>query len=386
MDHERTTEGHTNNATNRTTEEPCGKRRRCVASSDSSPSIQCSCEEFLSVPLHIIFRQVAQTRTNTKKPLLTRAEASTFLRIMDLAHELDVIVTLVSQALEYKVTSRQIRTCIDGIPTLRSLVPLLAIQGQFIPDTALAYLQGELQRVLSSLENCASVLKQFSEQNWTMSDSLLDAFGGSNVISSAHVLAHEKKLLSDLQEELSKRLDHLTTNEGQVLDDYAKEEDLSIAKWCNRMFNILEEPSLVLPPRTGRDEDEVREATIVEETLVSTREREQENHFHARLGDGVEVDNETTTHTMTSALPSADENEKTSPTDDNHDDPMDKSDVIEDSPRKAETAHILAAMDYEETDTYMLDDDTEPLPDTLANTQTAVATLAGLTSGTPVDR
>jgi hypothetical protein len=126
--------------------------------------------------------------------LLTRAEAATFLRIVDLAHELDIMVMLVSQALEYKITSHQIRMCIGTIPTLRSLVPSLILQGQIIPDAALLYLQGESQRILSSLEARASALKQFSEQNWTMSDSLLDAFGGSHVISSAHVLAHEKKL------------------------------------------------------------------------------------------------------------------------------------------------------------------------------------------------
>ena len=374
MDHAR----NDGDNTNTTADEPFSKRPR-LALSDSSPTIQCSCFEFLSVPLHIVFRQVVPNRN---KPLLTRAEAQTFLRIVDLAQELDDVVTLASQALEHKVTSRQIRKCIDGIPTLRALVPSLVIHGQCIPDAVLRYVQEQLQRILASLESCASALKQFSEQNWTMSDSLLDAFGGSNVISSAHVLAHEKKILSDLQEELSKRIDHLTTNEGQILDDYAKEEDLSIARLCNRMFSV-KEPYL-LPPLQMGEEGEVLEATNVEETLpIIAREQEPEKYSGARIGHGDEGDNETSI-AMTCARSSVNENEEPNKTEEN-DDPNDKSEVIQDSPRKAETAHILAAMDYEETDTYLLDDDTEPLPDTLANTQTAVATLAGLTSGTPVE-
>lgn len=318
---------------------------------DSSPTIQCSCEEFLSVPLHIIFRQVSK-----RKPLLTRAEAQTLLRIMDLARELDIIVDLSSHAFERKVTSRQTRASIDDIPTLRSLVPSLIVQGEQIPDQALQHLQSELQRVLANFEASSSSLKQFSEQNWAMSDSLLDAFGGADAIpsSSAHALANEKKILSDLQEELGKRVDHLTKNEGNILDEYCKEEELSMATLCNRFFDM--EPP---PPRQRQQESEEIEKESRPEEIedeVNTRDEQAEG---------------------TDEPPSAKDTDENAMQEDNGND--NAVDIENGSPRKAETAQILIAMD-DEPDTCRLDEDTEPLPE-MATTQTAVTTLAGLTHG-----
>jgi hypothetical protein len=206
---------------------------------------QCSVQAFLSVPLHIVFRrQDGGGGRRRHKPLMTRAEAHTLLTVTELARELDVLVDLSSQALERQVQSQMIRSDIQDIPTFRSLVPALVVHGHHIPQQALAHLESEVNRVLASFQACALTLKQFSEQNWTMSDSLLDAFGPDDM--RGHALAKEKRGLSDLEEELSKRLEHLSSvaevsSKEAMFGDYEQDE-LSMATLANRMFSIKEAP------------------------------------------------------------------------------------------------------------------------------------------------
>lgn len=360
--------------------EPRSKRPRLKADV-SVPTIPCSCEEFLSIPLHIIFRQVSN-----RKPLLTRSEAQTLLRIAHLARELDLLVSLTSRALERRVTCRHVQSMVRCSPTLRSLVPLLELHGTLLPNAALSYFQVELERVLGSFEICTTALKQYSEQNWTMSDSLLDAFGGSTVTSSAHVLANEKRILSDLQEELSKRIEHLMTNEGNVFDDYSTEDDLCMATICNRLFRI-ETPPLPMKRQEGNGTQVIANA---QKPAVADGNGDAKASdlppIHAvdeNVGDNARV--EATTGKINGTLSEFDEKPENATHDDQETGGIsDKS--VGPSPGRKETAHILATLEDvnhdEECDTGLLDQETEPLPDSMVNTQMAVSTLAGLTHRT----
>ena len=361
-------------------DEPQSKRPRLKADSPV-PRRPCSCEEFLSIPLHIIFRQVSN-----QKPLLTRSEAQTLLRVAHLARELDLVVSLTSRALECRVTCRHVRSMIQCSPTLRSLVPMLELHGTLLPDAALSYFQVELERVLGSFEICTMALKQYSEQNWTMSDSLLDAFGESTVISSAHVLANEKRMLSDLQEELSKRIEHLMTNEGNIFDDYTTEDELCMATICNRLFKVETLPLL----EKGQEQSDKQVIANTKEPTVADCNGEgdaselpvwpavDESGEEKALCDQTRERTSETLLAVKEKLENAtDGDEKTSRNSDSSAGP---------SPPIGDTAHILPTIDDvdrdEEFDTGRLDEDTEPLPDSMVNTQMAVSTLAGLTHRT----
>ncbi|KAI2499901.1 hypothetical protein MHU86_14571 [Fragilaria crotonensis] len=263
---------------------------------------------------------------------------------------------------------------------------MLELHGKLLPQAALSYFQVELERVIGSLEVCTTALKQSSEQNWTMSESLLDAFGGSAVISSAHVLANEKRILSDLQEELSKRIEHLTTNEGNIFDDYTTEDELCMATVCNRLF-MIETPPLPENQQEENDEqvitnateptlpDDYGEAMASDLTVEPAVDENMEGKAHC----------EPTTEQASDTLSEC----KEKPENAMHVDEQ-TSGNSESSARPStgaeETAHILATMDDvdldEECNTGRLDEDTEPLPDSVVNTQMAVSTLAGLTHRT----
>lgn len=336
---------------------------------DTEPTVQCSVQQFLTVPLPIIFRQVDG---GGGKPLLTRAEAQALIRITNLACEFDILVDLISQALKRQLVARQLRTDAQSIPTLRSLVPTLVAHGQEIPQQALERLQTELDRVLVELEACGVQLKQFSEQNWTMSDSLLDAFGATP--SSGHTLANEKRILADIEEDLATRLEHL----DRPFEGY-KEEDLSMAKVCYRSFG--EEP-----PEPPSEEQQEKEQQQREKAVVSIAAQVEtateaflahEESFTVGLPNNDKVD--------FASKPEADDVAAADDDDDNAEGLRESSDdddaTTMHSPRKEAAAQALSNLNDEmEEDDYRQDEDTLPLPD-IANTQTAVSTLAGLSHG-----
>lgn len=341
---------------------------------DKEPTVQCSVQQFLTVPLPIIFRQVDG---GGGKPLLTRAEAQALLRITNLACEFDILVDLISQALERQLVARQLRADVQSIPTLRSLVPTLVAHGQEIPQQALERLQTELDRVLVELEACGVQLKQFSEQNWTMSDSLLEAFGATP--SSGHTLANEKRILADIEEDLATRLEHL----DRPFEGY-KEEDLSMAKVCYRSFG--EEPPPEEPPSEEQQEEEQqpRENSIVSiaaqvETATEAFLAHEES-FTVGLPNNDKIDfaSKPEAHDVAAADDDEDNAEGAPESSDDDDDVTTMH-----SPRKEAAAQALSHLNdemEEDEDDYRQDEDTLPLPD-IANTQTAVSTLAGLSHG-----
>jgi hypothetical protein len=205
-----------------------------------------SVERLLSVPLEVIFRKVASG--NRSKPLLTRAEAQCLVKTTQLAHQVDAIVQVSFQALSRQVWCKDFAESIQTVPLLRSVLPLLVVHGTQTTNGALAQVQTELDGVLSELEACAAALQQYSEQNWTLAESLMDAFGGGDMpLSSGQDLAREKRIIAEIQEEVCARcqsvlkmsasLDGTTVEDAfEQARDQQSGQFVSMQEYCRRLF------------------------------------------------------------------------------------------------------------------------------------------------------
>lgn len=189
-------------------------------------------ESLFSVPIEIVFRQ-----TNGK-PLLTRAEARCLLRITMLAAELDELAKVSVLGLDQRKKCRSfgqklLAPAPKTHPFLRPLLPLLCLQGHVLTNQALETAHNELHRVFVDLAACSRSLRQCSEHNWTLSESLLDTLGedftdiqtNSENLPKGAVLAVEKRRLSDLEEELCNRIDSLTGQQSEEDDTSANDEE-----------------------------------------------------------------------------------------------------------------------------------------------------------------
>lgn len=259
-------------------------------------------ESLLSVPLPIIFRQVR----GSQKPLLSRAEAKCFLQITMLAQEFDVLTSHSAEALHRRLWCRKFAQDIIQAdnPFLRSLLPLLSIQGNMITTSAIHGMDDELYRVLTALEQCGVALKQFSEQNWTLSESLLETLGDvydeestkeEYDLPKGAILAREKRRLSDLQEELCHRIENLlasafqNTMDGQLQDDEDEEMEQEnsqdsqssrkgkdgaldsttpLEQWCAQLWSVEEAKSNNIHLNFGK--------------AVSAKEQQQEKRISER--------------------------------------------------------------------------------------------------------
>jgi len=209
-----------------------------------------SIEALLSVPLSSILRQTNSTNNNnnTTTPsssstpsnqnfLLSRVEATILLKISQLAHEMDTLTSMTLQALD---KSRIIRNLNDTIhhPTLtcfnrndttnindthtlylRAIEPLLRMHGCTIPQQVLQHVQAETERILGDeLPSLGRTLRQFSEQNWSVVNTLLDTMdnmmmmmmdGSGGCGWNVEKLAREKKAVAEFEEEVCRRIDRL---------------------------------------------------------------------------------------------------------------------------------------------------------------------------------
>lgn len=223
-----------------------------VASTDNTasqcmpPQAEYSIERLLSVPLDVIFRKVASG--NRSKPLLTRAEAQCLVKTTQLAHQVDAIVQVSFQALSRQVWCKDFAESIQTVPLLRSVLPLLVVHGTQTTSSALTQVQTELDGVLSELEACAAALQQYSEQNWTLAESLIDAFGGRDMpVSSGQDLAREKRIIAEIQEEVCARCQSVlkmsASLDGTTVEDafeQARDQEsgqfVSMQEYCRRLF------------------------------------------------------------------------------------------------------------------------------------------------------
>jgi hypothetical protein len=222
----------------------------------SSEQVPLSIEQHLSIPLVVMFRQASSS--NRSKPLLTRAEAQAMLRINMLSQEVDCLVQLASEALDKKRWCKSMEPTLVSHPVLRSLVPLLHCHGKNHPTKALAYIQQELSRVLHEMTSLATMIQQFAEQNFTLAESLLDALGDN-------ALAEEKKLLGDLEEELSGRCNGLLQmTEGQL--PFETQNRSPMNTFCENLFGESFKEPQRLPMDIIIEEDHHEEKSVEEIT------------------------------------------------------------------------------------------------------------------------
>lgn len=277
----------------------------------SSSIMATSVAEMIAVPLDLIFHvpparygatTAASTSTNdnhdvyptpSSKPLLSRAEAHCFVSITLLAHELDSLVAVSAQAiLEQRRTYASMRQTLllhannesnsSRNPQLLALLPLLYVLGERLPRQRLEKIQSELDTVVGQLQMASLTLRQMSEQNWTLAESLLEAHDAALAVNAAAAgtgsstsigeqLAWQKQKLSDIQEEVCRRIDRIISLQvkkrerrqnpqrddddadamevdaaggGEDQDDDDDEEDfVRIADYCEQIMNRSDYPS-----------------------------------------------------------------------------------------------------------------------------------------------
>ena len=175
-----------------------------------------SVESLLAIPLHVLFRVVP----GSSRPWLTRNETQCLLHVNNLATELDVLVQTSEKALSQQLRDRQFSNQVERNahnPFLRPLIPLLRCHTGLLQN-GLLLIQKELDRILSEFHICATTLRQSAEQNWTLSESLLDAVYDSSdhhqhhhhlhhYSSSTQSLAQEKRMVAELEEEVVARME-----------------------------------------------------------------------------------------------------------------------------------------------------------------------------------
>lgn len=245
-------------------------------------------EEMIAVPLDFLFRVVPQTTsafsmsmpTSTSngtatatsqpqrhhKPLLSRAEAQCLLTVALLAHELDSLVALSAKALEqrrsYGSFARKLEK--SNNPFLRPMLFLLDVVGHHVPTNGLEKIQNELDSVTQELKATAVTLRQFSEQNWTLSESLMDSMSGT----SGEIVAKEKRRLSDVQEEVCTRIERLLqAATGESDDDLQGDLGSTMKEYCER---------ILAPDANNQDHEESHapEASCSQQSEASERKKE----------------------------------------------------------------------------------------------------------------
>lgn len=188
----------------------------------------------LSVPLEYIFRQrqvpVGTSDQSSKPPplkkqkqnpsshqkqpfLLSKTEAMTIIQVSNLAHELDCLVQMATNALYKAHLTRQLSIDLSSSNLhrhnnyLRPIHVLLKIHGDEIPNQILHHVQSNMDRILFiEFPSLCQVLNQCSEQNWSVSSALQTSISFENNVSE---LGKEKGIVAEIEEELCKRMNGL---------------------------------------------------------------------------------------------------------------------------------------------------------------------------------
>jgi hypothetical protein len=238
-------------------------------------------EDMIAVPLDFLFRVVPQTTsafsmsmsTSTTaasqrqpqrhKPLLSRAEAQCLLTVALLAHEIDSLVALSAKALEQRRSYGSFARKLErtNSPFLRPMLFLLDVVGNHVPTNTLEMIQSELESVTQELKSTAATLRQFSEQNWTLSESLMDSISGT----SGEIVAKEKRRLSDVQEEVCTRVERLLQASTGQSDDDLEDLGCSMKDYCAR---------ILAPDAHDESLSLAQEASCSQQSEASERKRE----------------------------------------------------------------------------------------------------------------
>jgi len=241
-----------------------------------------SVEDMIAVPLDFLFRVVPQPSLSNHtsaatassqparhKPLLSRAEAQCLLSVAMLAYEMDSLTALASAALRqrrsYGSLGRKLEKSYS--PYLRPIVPLLQVVANQVPTDTLDKIQSESEQVVADLRATAATLRQFSEQNWNLSESLMDSMSGT----SGELVAKEKRRLSDVQEEVFSRIESLLDGSDQLSNDLFQGELGSMKDYCARLLAQKEE-TLSLCPEASSDSPMSEASERVSQPLLEEKE------------------------------------------------------------------------------------------------------------------
>jgi hypothetical protein len=239
---------------------------------DSGFAKWCTVENMLAIPIEYVFRDVsmistdvsvgwspATPRSNTiltknktnettnhrTKPLLSRIEAQLFLQVNTLSYEMDALTSTSVLALQQRVQCRELSTSLQRAdhPYLRPIVSILHTYHETMPSATIQHVSTVMtNRIVPEFQRLLHQLRQFSEQNWTLADTLDD--GQPEMGGYHNILAHEKRKLSDLQEEICQRIEGLlqtSLSESQqalAYDEMAETciEPLSMKEYCDQLF------------------------------------------------------------------------------------------------------------------------------------------------------
>ncbi|KAL3795654.1 hypothetical protein HJC23_002061 [Cyclotella cryptica] len=187
------------------------QRRNTIPAIDAPIDFSsCSVESMLSIPTKFIFLKTRAGPTPTQQRcLFSRSEVSTLLQVSMLASEMDVILSLVYEALDRSNKCKLYRKSIEsgkGNLYLRALLPLFDVHAETAAN-ALNHVTSEsfgIHQILSSLDACAVELKKFSEQNWNMAEQLSWMIPGQS-----HLLSSEKRAIAELEDAVAERIFHL---------------------------------------------------------------------------------------------------------------------------------------------------------------------------------
>jgi hypothetical protein len=182
-------------------------------------------------------------------------------------------MAVAARALEQRHVYGAFAAQLRGSHGNRRLAPLLAVlhvMGQDLAGQSLERIGAELGAVQAELRLAASHLKQFSEQNWTLSESLLDAGPEGRRVAS------EKRKLSDIQDELGNRIAALLDGGADDADadaSPAHDDGLppteTMADFCARVMARVED--LSSPPRSSQQSASQPSAKAASQSQDSVR-------------------------------------------------------------------------------------------------------------------
>jgi hypothetical protein len=187
--------------------------------------------DLLAVPMDIILCEATQAPSSHKRGrnLLLSGEAMVFLRVSQLAYEMDVLLDLASQALRQRLDVDRLEHSMTRPHqpyrnSLLAIIPLLHVHGRDVSNRAIQRVHYEVGRVMQELAQIAVTLHQSSEQNWNVAESLRDSQAEDIGIPSRQMqLETEKRAISEVQDELETRIQNLTgmafTNDDDDDDD-----------------------------------------------------------------------------------------------------------------------------------------------------------------------
>jgi hypothetical protein len=230
--------------------EQCDGLNPCHVNEEADEALPSLAQDMLEVPLEYIFREVAsstsfpsQTSPNVnakRKPLLSRSEAQCLVQLNLLAHEIDSLTSISAEALQQKLFCSEFAASLNrvGNPYLRPLLPILHTLEHKVSTESLNYVSTTMDRIVGDLQRTIDQLRQSSEQNWTLYETLLDSAG-----DMGRALAEEKRRLSDIQEELCHRIEYILAdsskndNADSNLDSRPDPSTMeSMKDYCDRLF------------------------------------------------------------------------------------------------------------------------------------------------------